>query len=153
MDAERGVAPPNPEQIETLVRALVGAMRSGGVSELDVAFGSVSIRLRADVGCSPAADGLAQHPAEIPPPVESAAADFVTAPMVGTFYASPSPGSPPFVEAGDTIKPGQVIGIIEAMKIMNEITADRAGVVEAVLAANGQAVEYGSPLLRLRRAG
>jgi acetyl-CoA carboxylase biotin carboxyl carrier protein len=154
VDAERDVAaPPPPAQIESLGRALVGAMRSGGVSELDVAFGSVSIRLRAEAGCAPTADGLARPPAELPPPVESTAADFITAPMVGTFYASPSPGSPPFVEAGDAIKPGQVIGIIEAMKIMNEISADRPGVVDAVLATNGQAVEYGSPLLRLRRAG
>ena len=76
----------------------------------------------------------------------------ITAPMIGTFYASPSPGDPPFVEVGDPIEVGLVIGIIEAMKIMNEITADRSGVVSAVLVGNAQPVEYGSPLLRLQPA-
>jgi biotin carboxyl carrier protein len=73
--------------------------------------------------------------------------------MVGTSSTPPSPGSPPFIEVGDTIEPGQVIGIIEAMKIMNEIAADRGGVVDAILAVNAQAVEYGSLLVRLRSAG
>jgi len=73
----------------------------------------------------------------------------VAAPMIGTFYASPSPGDPPFVEVGDSVEVGQTIGIIEAMKIMNEITSDRAGVVAEVLARNAEAVEYGSPLIRI----
>jgi acetyl-CoA carboxylase biotin carboxyl carrier protein len=73
----------------------------------------------------------------------------VTAPMVGTFYTASTPGSQPFVTKGDRIAAGQTIGIIEAMKIMNEITADRSGVVLELLIGNGQPVEYGSPLLRL----
>ena len=73
----------------------------------------------------------------------------ITAPMIGTFYAAATPGAPPFVVEGDEVYIGQTIGIIEAMKIMNEIAADRTGVVEAVLVSNGQPVEYGSPLMRL----
>jgi len=73
----------------------------------------------------------------------------VTAPMIGTYYASPSPGEAPFVQIGDEVEVGQVIGIIEAMKIMNEIISDRSGVVAEVMVENAQAVEYGSPLIRL----
>jgi acetyl-CoA carboxylase biotin carboxyl carrier protein len=69
--------------------------------------------------------------------------------MIGTFYAAPGPGEAPFVAIGDEVEVGQVIGIVEAMKIMNEIIADRAGVVTELLVDNAQAVEYGSPLLVL----
>ena len=68
-------------------------------------------------------------------------------PMVGTFYRSPSPGSNSFCEIGDTVKVGQTICIIEAMKLMNEIESDKDGVVRAILAENGQPVEYGEPLI------
>jgi acetyl-CoA carboxylase biotin carboxyl carrier protein len=70
----------------------------------------------------------------------------VTSPMVGTFYRAPSPGSDPFVQVGDTVKQGQTICIIEAMKLLNEIESDTAGVVKEILVENGQAVEYGQPL-------
>jgi acetyl-CoA carboxylase biotin carboxyl carrier protein len=73
----------------------------------------------------------------------------VKAPMVGTFYRSPSPDAKPFVEVGHTIKEGQTICIIEAMKLMNEIEADASGVVKAILVENGQPVEYGQPLFIL----
>jgi acetyl-CoA carboxylase biotin carboxyl carrier protein len=67
--------------------------------------------------------------------------------MVGTFYRSASPGAKPFVEVGDEVKAGDPLCIIEAMKLMNEIEADRAGVVKAILVENGQPVEYGQPLV------
>jgi acetyl-CoA carboxylase biotin carboxyl carrier protein len=67
--------------------------------------------------------------------------------MVGTFYRSAAPGAKPFVELGQSVKVGDVVCIIEAMKLLNEIEADRDGVVKAVLAENGQPVEYGQPLL------
>ncbi len=67
--------------------------------------------------------------------------------MVGTFYRAASPGSKPFVEVGDTVQVGDTLCIIEAMKLMNEIEADKAGVVKQVLAENGQPVEYGQPLV------
>jgi acetyl-CoA carboxylase biotin carboxyl carrier protein len=70
----------------------------------------------------------------------------VTSPMVGTFYRAPNPGAPPFVELGSQVKVGDTLCIIEAMKMMNEITADRAGVIKAILKENGQPVEYGEPL-------
>jgi acetyl-CoA carboxylase biotin carboxyl carrier protein len=69
--------------------------------------------------------------------------------MIGTYYTSPAPGAPAFVRVGERIESGQVIGIIEAMKIMNEIPAEQGGVVVELLATNAQAVEYGSPLLRI----
>ncbi|HEV7135575.1 MAG TPA: acetyl-CoA carboxylase biotin carboxyl carrier protein [Steroidobacteraceae bacterium] len=70
----------------------------------------------------------------------------ITAPMVGTFYASPSPGAKPYVEIGDEVKVGQVLCIIEAMKMMNQIEADRAGKITSIMARNGDPVEFGQPL-------
>ena len=79
--------------------------------------------------------------------------EIVKAPLVGTFYAAPSEDAEPFVRAGDSVKAGQVLGIIEAMKLMNEIECECDGVVEAVLISNEQVVEYGQPLFRIRRKG
>ncbi|GAA4563473.1 acetyl-CoA carboxylase biotin carboxyl carrier protein [Micromonospora coerulea] len=89
-------------------------------------------------------------PAE--PPPESGRLT-VRAPVVGTFYRAPEPGAPPFVAVGDLIRPGQVVGIVEAMKLMNEVTADQAGRVVEVLVDDGQPVEYDQPLLALEPAG
>ena len=69
--------------------------------------------------------------------------------MVGTFYAAPSPGSPPFAEVGQTVKVGDVICIVEAMKMMNQIEADKAGVIEAILVEDGQPVEFDQPLVTI----
>ncbi len=74
----------------------------------------------------------------------------VTSPLVGTFYSAPTPDAPPFVKVGDTVKKGQVLAIIEAMKLMNEIESEFDGVVEAVLVNNEAVVEYGQPLFRIR---
>lgn len=74
----------------------------------------------------------------------------VTSPLVGTFYNSAGPESDPFVKAGDTVKKGQTLGIIEAMKLMNEIECEYDGVIEAVLVGNEEVVEYGQPLFRIR---
>lgn len=74
----------------------------------------------------------------------------IKAPLVGTFYSAPEKGKPPYVKTGDSVKKGQVIGIIEAMKLMNEIESDCDGVVEEILAENGSLVEYGQGLVRLR---
>lgn len=139
-----------PDGIARLVRSLAEIMREGEVEKLDLAVGSLSIRLRGgkktrvrlsqvDVDVTGAST---QAPPEEPQHV-------ITAPMIGTYYAAPSPGARPFVDIGDVIKAGQVIGIIEAMKIMNEILADQPGEVTAILATNGQPVEYGSPLIVL----
>ena len=81
---------------------------------------------------------------------DAAAGNVVTSPLVGTFYAAASPDAEPFVKVGDTVKKGQVLGIIEAMKLMNEIESEYDGVVEAVLVKNEDVVEYGQPLFRIR---
>lgn len=81
------------------------------------------------------------------PPAELPAGHTITAPMVGTFYATPSPKDPPFVQEGDEVKAGDSIGIIEAMKMMNEIESEVAGRVARILIKNGQPVEYGQPLM------
>jgi acetyl-CoA carboxylase biotin carboxyl carrier protein len=86
---------------------------------------------------------LAAAPAEAP---AAPAGHTVKSPMVGTFYGAASPGAKPFVEVGSTIKEGEAICIIEAMKIMNEIEADKSGTVTKILCANGQPVEFGQPL-------
>ena len=94
----------------------------------------------------------AAAPAAAPAPAQDAAQaalPTITSPMVGTFYRAPSPGAAPFIEVGDTVKKGQVIGIIEAMKLLNEVEADKDGVVQAFAAENGQPVEYGQPLVIL----
>jgi acetyl-CoA carboxylase biotin carboxyl carrier protein len=97
----------------------------------------------------PAAAGAAA-PAAGSPAAEAAPAiegHVVKSPMVGTFYRSPSPGAKPFVEIGDAVKAGQTVCIIEAMKLLNEIEADKDGIVRAILVENGQPVEYGEPLV------
>ena len=140
--------PPDPGQVADLVQSLASVMRQSSITELDLDLGDVSLRLR-----RPAADHdggemrLDNQPAATTEP--NSPEILITAPMIGTFYAAPTPGAQPFVVEGDEVYVGQTIGIIEAMKIMNEIAADRAGVVEAILVGNGQPVEYGSPLMRL----
>lgn len=77
---------------------------------------------------------------------------YIESPMVGTFYAAPSENDEPFVQVGDAVKKGQTVGIVEAMKLMNEIEADCEGIVEEILVGNESLVEYGQPLIRVRTA-
>ena len=148
MGNEPGRTEPELNEVIEATRALVSLMRANGLTKLDVMAGSVTIRLRASQAELPARSPVlpAPTPAE---PTEVPKGHIVRAPMIGTFYAAPSPGEPPFVRVGDHVEAGQTIGIIEAMKIMNEIPADRSGIVAEILVANGQAVEYGSPLIRI----
>ena len=140
-----------PEGLTADVRALIEMMARGGIADLRLETAAVRLRLRAH-GAVPAPVASA---APVHVPLESAAPEvapdgiFITAPMIGTFYYAPAPGEPPFVNVGDPIEPGQIVGIIEAMKIMNEIPSDHAGIVAEILVANAQPVEYGQPLLRL----
>ncbi|MER5335361.1 acetyl-CoA carboxylase biotin carboxyl carrier protein [Micromonospora sp. NPDC002717] len=98
---------------------------------------------------APEAVPVAARPAP-PPVVDGEPGRYaVRSPIVGTFYRAPEPGAAPFVAVGDLVRPGQVIGIVEAMKLMNEVTADRGGRVAEVLAADGQPVEYDQPLVAL----
>lgn len=105
----------------------------------------------------PAEEVVTVLDAQVQPAAEpkKAAADIgsdkvVTSPLVGTFYSASSPDAEPFVKEGDTVKKGQVLGIIEAMKLMNEIESEYDGVIEAVLVGNEEVVEYGQPLFRIR---
>ncbi len=132
------------------VRELISLMGKGGITELDLSTGDVSIRLRGSSASTLVASGV--QSASDTSDGEEAPGDsghVVTAPMIGTFYAAPGPGEAPFVQVGDEVEVGQVVGIVEAMKIMNEIIADRPGIVIEILVENAQPVEYGSPLLRL----
>ncbi len=100
-----------------------------------------------------AASASAPPPSSSPAPAEAAQAEglhTITSPIVGTFYEAPSPGSPPFVKPGDAVEVGQVLCIIEAMKLMNEIECDAAGEVVRRVVNNGQPVEYGQPLFEIR---
>ncbi len=140
--------PPAPERVADLVQSLAAVMRQSSITELDLDLGDVSVRLRRP---TPDHDGgemqLENQPPEAsePDPPEI----LITAPMIGTFYVAATPGAQPFVAVGDEVYVGQTIGIIEAMKIMNEIAADRPGTVTEIIAKNAQTVEYGSPLVKI----
>lgn len=123
------------------------------LAELEVEAGGMRVRVvrrHAEAATRPYA---AAPPTALTQPAPSVAAEAaagtitIEAPMVGTFYRSPSPEAPPFVSEGDTIKEGQTLCVIEAMKLMNEIEADQGGVVKAILIENGQPVEYGQALV------
>ena len=131
------------------VRKLAAVLDDHHLSQIEVSLGKLHIRLKA---------GKTGEPADAAPAIKEVAAaalaagevgHVVTAPMIGTFYAASAPGEPAFVKVGDEVEAGQQIGIIEAMKIMNEIAADKSGVVVEILVENAQAVEYGSPLVRI----
>jgi acetyl-CoA carboxylase biotin carboxyl carrier protein len=108
----------------------------------------------AAVAAAPAQSGAPPVPAETkpaPPAEHEASLHIVKSPIVGTFYESASPGAPPFVTVGDTVKEGQVLCIIEAMKLMNEIEADASGEIAKLFVSNGSPVEYGMPLFGIRK--
>src|SRR4051812_39641989 len=139
---------PDTDRVADLVQSLASVMRQSSITELDLELGNVSVRLRRPMAEYEAGETQLDHqsPASTEPGLPEI---LITAPMIGTFYTAATPGAQPFVAEGDEVYVGQTIGIIEAMKIMNEIAADRAGVVEAILVGNGQPVEYGSPLFWL----
>ncbi|WP_028228699.1 acetyl-CoA carboxylase biotin carboxyl carrier protein [Paraburkholderia ferrariae] len=145
------------------LKTLIDLVSESGISELEVTEGEGKVRIVKNAPpvyvqpsaqyAMPAAAPLAapgHAPAEAAAPAAAAPAvpqgHVVTSPMVGTFYRAPSPGADPFVQVGDTVKEGQTLCIIEAMKLLNEIESDVAGVVKEILVDNGQAVEYGQPL-------
>lgn len=145
------------------LKTLIDLVSESGVAELEITEGEDHVRIvnrptvsAAPVVQAPAAVTVAAVPQAAPAPAPAPAQDAaqaalptITSPMVGTFYRAPSPGAAPFIEVGDTVKKGQVIGIIEAMKLLNEVEADKDGVVQAFAAENGQPVEYGQPLVIL----
>ncbi|MBI4591396.1 MAG: acetyl-CoA carboxylase biotin carboxyl carrier protein [Candidatus Rokubacteria bacterium] len=129
------------------LRQLIDLAQAYGLAELEVSRGETRIRIRREVARAEI-PGAAPVPAAPAERLEGAAPHLVTieAPMVGTFYRAPSPNADPYVREGDVIKEGQVLGIIEAMKLMNEIESKVSGRIAKILVENGQPVEYGQPL-------
>ncbi len=145
------------------LKNLLKTLEEGRVSEFE--YQDDKYRVRLVVG-SPAASQMAGalpvQPMPVAPPASSPAAPaaeaaddantvYVTSPFVGTFYRAPSPDAATFVEVGSTVKPGQTLCIVEAMKLMNEIESEYAGTVEAILVENGKSVEFGQKLFKLKK--
>ncbi len=147
------------------LKTLIDLVQQSGIAELEITEGEEKVRISR--GVPGAQQGAPQpgmvymtHPgmqpaAAAPAPVAEPAAPaepeghIVKSPMVGTFYRSAAPGAKPFVEIGQTVKAGETVCIIEAMKLLNEIEADKDGVVKEILVENGQPVEFGQPLVVL----
>jgi acetyl-CoA carboxylase biotin carboxyl carrier protein len=144
------------------LKTLIDLVETSGIAELEIQEGEERVRITRTVpqgqqsvtfhaspqpatAAAPAAPVAAAEPAAPPAPE----GHVVKSPMVGTFYRSASPGAAPFVEIGDAIEQGDTLCIVEAMKLMNEIEADASGTIKAILAENGQAVEFGQPLFVL----
>lgn len=143
------------------LKKLIDLVEASGISELEITEGEEKVKIvkgggapavvaapvpgpAAPAPVAPPAPAVSALPAETP---EAAPEGHpVKSPMVGTFYRTPSPDAKPFVEVGQVVKEGQIICIIEAMKLMNEIECDKSGTVKAILVENGQPVEYGQPL-------
>jgi acetyl-CoA carboxylase biotin carboxyl carrier protein len=136
------------------IKELIQLVVESGIAELELQRGEDRVRIRRTVD-SPAAPPVSAPaavveaaPAAIP---AAASGDHIQkSPIVGTFYESPKPGDPPFVKVGDAVEVGQILCVIESMKLMNEIEAEVAGTVAAKLVENGRPVEYGEALFAIR---
>ncbi|PIE23642.1 MAG: acetyl-CoA carboxylase, biotin carboxyl carrier protein [Neptuniibacter caesariensis] len=141
------------------VKKLIELLEESNINEIEIKEGEESVRISRGssvVAAAPiaapapvAAAPVAAPVAEAAPEAPKTSGHVVKSPMVGTFYSSPSPSSPAFVEVGQTVKVGDVLCIVEAMKMMNQIEADKAGVIEAILIEDGQPVEFDQPLVTI----
>ncbi len=148
------------------VKKLIELLEESNIDEIEIREGEESVRISRNSAAAlsmasqaapvyaapPAAPAPAPAPAAepaAPPAAPSPVGHQVNSPMVGTFYRSPSPSSPPFVEVGQAVNVGDVICIVEAMKMMNQIEADKSGKIGAILVENGQAVEFDQPLFSI----
>ena len=144
------------------LKTLIDLVSESGVAELEITEGEDRVRIvnRSNAAPVPVNQPVvvapqmpqpvpAAEPAKAPAQPAAPAGTPLNSPMVGTFYRAPSPGAEPFVKVGDTVKKGQVVCIIEAMKLMNELTADQDGEVVDICVNNGDVVEYGQPLFKL----
>ncbi|GMU69118.1 MAG: acetyl-CoA carboxylase biotin carboxyl carrier protein [Steroidobacteraceae bacterium] len=148
------------------VKKLIELLEESGIAEIEIREGEESVRIsRGPTGSAPpqyiampppgapagAPQGVPAAAAAAAPPASTHKSNefVVTAPMVGTFYGAPSPGAKPFVDIGDEVKVGQVLCIIEAMKMMNQIESDKAGRITSVMVQNGEPVEFGQPLFTI----
>jgi acetyl-CoA carboxylase biotin carboxyl carrier protein len=144
------------------LRRLLRILEKRNVSEFELEDDKMRLRLVRGVGVASApahfavaaapVAAVATAPAAAAPVVDDASVVFVTSPFVGTFYRSPSPDAPAFVEPGSAVREGQALCIVEAMKLMNEIEADCAGTIIEILAENGKSVEFGQKLFKVRKA-
>jgi len=165
----------NPEELKEL-KELIEFLKENKIGEFDLERGELKVRIKfaqetptaapaldlaglnrllssAPAAAAPVVHSTAVTPAsaELPPTVdEDAGLHIVKSPIVGTFYESPSPGSPAFVKPGDVVEAGQVLCIVEAMKLMNEIESDVAGEIVKRFVQSGQPIEYGQPLFSVR---
>lgn len=139
------------------VKKLIELMEESDIAEIEIKEGEDAVRISRRGAAPPAVmpsgmspDQAAPASVKVPPkPVAAVRGHVVTAPMVGTFYAAPSPGSPPFVEIGKKVKVGDTLCIIESMKMMNKVQADKAGTIEAILVENAAGVEFDQPLFTI----
>ena len=137
------------DRIGPVLDRVLGLMREHGLAELEIESEDLRICARKGGAAAPPVEAAAAAPADPAPAGREPVATVVEAPVVGTFYRAGAPDAAPFVEVGDRVEPGDVLCVIEAMKLMNDIKAEFAGEVVEVLAENGQAVEYGQPLFTL----
>jgi len=165
MAADDGSKIPSPFDVRT-IKDLVALMSRHDLSEIDLREGELRIRLRrgrreAEAAPAPAAAPATPAPLPVAAPAAANAEAAkpskslltIKSPTPGTFYAAPSPGAEPFVRVGSRVTPTSTVGIIEAMKILNEIPADCSGVIAEVLVENQQPVEYGQLLFKVDPAG
>jgi acetyl-CoA carboxylase biotin carboxyl carrier protein len=144
------------------VKKLIELLETSDIAEIEIKEGEEAVRIsrNSSVTTTVAAPAAAPVAASAPSPAAPAAAEekpapqatsghVVSSPMVGTFYRSPSPSSPPFVEVGTHVKAGDVVCIVEAMKMMNQIEAEKAGIIEAILVKDGEPVEFDQPLVTI----
>ena len=147
------------------IRELVKLVEESGIAELELGSRGETIRISKAGGVQVVTHAahstsaapppaVAPPPAPVPAPAPAAVGNLreLVSPMVGTFYRSPSPDGDPFVRTGDRVAKGDVLCIVEAMKVLNEIEAEYDGVVREILVENGQPVEYGQPLFRIETA-
>ena len=142
------------------VKKLIELLETSDIAEIEIKEGEEAVRISRSSSVMTTVMAPATAPAAAPAPSPVAAAEeklapqttsghVVSSPMVGTFYRSPSPSSPPFVEIGTHVKAGDVVCIIEAMKMMNQIEAEKAGIIEAILVNDGEPVEFDQPLVTI----
>lgn len=142
------------------VKKLIELLETSDIAEIEIKEGEEAVRISRSSSVMTTVVAPATAPAAAPAPSPVAAAEeklapqttsghVVSSPMVGTFYRSPSPSSPPFVEVGTHVKAGDVVCIVEAMKMMNQIEAEKAGIIEAILVNDGEPVEFDQPLVTI----
>lgn len=140
------------------VKKLIELLEESNIDEIEIKEGEESVRISrngaqaaraAPAYAAPAPPPPAPAVAPVPAPPPASTGHILHSPMVGTFYRSPSPSSASFVEVGHTVKVGDVVCIVEAMKMMNQIEADKAGTIAAILVENGQPVEFDQPLFSI----